>query len=195
MARPDRAPGWSRVFLSHSTEATETFGAALGNAIEAAVALRGSGVALALDGELGAGKTALARGVARGLGAADRVHSPSFTLMHTYAGRLPIYHFDAWMEGRERAFLEGGGAEWLESGGVAIIEWASRVAAWLPRPRLDLRMEHVSTDQPNTRQLTLSAVLEEPSGRADPRSLALKTLVAELRIGDIEAGTGRIEEL
>ena len=195
MAAPEAAPGTRRVFLSHSTEATEAFGAALARAIEATPALRGSGVALALDGELGAGKTALARGVARGLGAADRVHSPSFTLMHTYAGRLPIYHFDAWMEGRERAFLEGGGAEWLDSGGVALIEWASRVAPWLPRPRLDLLLEHMGAHDPHTRRLSLSATLDPSASSADARSLALRTLVAEFEPAQVEAPPGQLEAL
>jgi len=195
MAGPEAAQAARRVFLSHSTEATEAFGAALARAIESAGALRGSGVALALDGDLGAGKTALARGVARGLGAADRVHSPSFTLMHTYAGRLPIYHFDAWMEGRERAFLEGGGAEWLESGGVALIEWASRVARWLPRPRLELRLEHMGAHDPQTRRLSLSAVLDPAAAAAEPRSQALQALVAQLRPEDVAAAPGQFEAL
>ncbi|MEO6711471.1 MAG: tRNA (adenosine(37)-N6)-threonylcarbamoyltransferase complex ATPase subunit type 1 TsaE, partial [Planctomycetota bacterium] len=95
MAEPDPHGAAQRVFLSFSTEATEAFGAALALAIEAQPELVSSGVALTLEGELGSGKTAIARGVARGLGAPDRVHSPSFTLMHTYEGRLPIYHFDA----------------------------------------------------------------------------------------------------
>jgi tRNA threonylcarbamoyladenosine biosynthesis protein TsaE len=111
MAASERELTGLRVFLSRSPEATEALGAALALAIEADALLRAEGVAVALDGELGAGKTALTRGVARGLGAQDCVHSPSFTLMHTYEGRLPIYHFDAWMEGRESAFLDGGGAE------------------------------------------------------------------------------------
>lgn len=166
-----------RWFLSRSTEATEALGAALARAIEASPLLARTGVAVTLEGELGAGKTAVARGVARGLGSPDRVHSPSFTLMHTYEGRLPIFHFDAWMEGRERAFLEGGGAEWLEAGGVALIEWASRVEAWLPLPRLGLLLEHVDGRRPDTRRLTLSAL-----GQAapDPRGLALAALVASL---------------
>jgi hypothetical protein len=62
--------------------------------------------------------------------------------MHLYPGPRPLYHFDAWMAGRERAFLDSGGAEHLSSEGVAAVEWAERVAAWLPRPRLELRFGH-----------------------------------------------------
>ena len=177
MAELDPARAAIRRFRTLSTEATEAFGAALARAIEAQPALALHGVALTLEGELGSGKTAVARGVAAGLGSTDRVHSPSFTLMHTYAGRLPIYHFDAWMEGRERAFLDGGGAEWLAGGGVALIEWGSRVEAWLPLPRLCLVLEHVSAREPNIRKLTLSALVGPPGAHEDPRAPALCELV------------------
>jgi tRNA threonylcarbamoyladenosine biosynthesis protein TsaE len=194
MAASERELTGLRVFLSRSPEATEALGAALALAIEADALLRAEGVAVALDGELGAGKTALTRGVARGLGAQDCVHSPSFTLMHTYEGRLPIYHFDAWMEGRESAFLDGGGAEWLESGGVALIEWAQRVEAWLPRPRLELLLEHVGAAEPEARRLSLSCVPSRPGGVPDPRERALRSLVADLWAGAGELPEGLIEE-
>ena len=184
-----------RVFLSHSTEATEAIGAALGRAIEAQAELVRSGVVLALEGELGGGKTAVTRGVASGLGAKDRVHSPSFTLMHTYEGRLPIYHFDAWMEGRERAFLDGGGAEWLESGGVALIEWARRVEAWLPLPRLGLVLEHMGPQDPETRRLTLSALGPRVVAGDRARIRAVEALVQGLSLGAVRAAPGAIEEL
>jgi tRNA threonylcarbamoyladenosine biosynthesis protein TsaE len=184
----------SRSFRSHSTEATEAFGAALARAIEAQPILVLSGAALTLEGELGSGKTAVVRGVAAGLGASDRVHSPSFTLMHTYEGRLPIYHFDAWMEGRERAFLEGGGAEWLDRGGLAVIEWASRVEAWLPLPRLGLLLEHMGASDPNTRRLVLSACSGELAAQRDPRSRAMAEVVRGLKLSDVQAPRGSIEE-
>ena len=121
--------------VSRSPEATEALGEALGARLAA-------GCVVALDGDLGAGKTTLVRGLARGLGVAEGVASPTYTLMHAYDGRVPVYHFDAWMQGREEAFLEGGGAEWLEAGGVALVEWADRVADWLPAARLSVRIEH-----------------------------------------------------
>jgi len=193
MAEPELRCIASRSFLSHSTEATEAFGAALARAIEADPELVRTGVALTLEGELGSGKTAIARGVARGLGAPDRVHSPSFTLMHTYEGRLPIYHFDAWMEGRERAFLEGGGAEWLDRGGVALIEWASRVEAWLPLPRLGLLLEHMGPLAPDTRRLSLSALASRTGAGALARSRAMEALVRGLRVGESQVAPGAIE--
>jgi tRNA threonylcarbamoyl adenosine modification protein YjeE len=97
---------------------------------------------IGLDGELGTGKTALVRGLAAGLEIEDAVTSPTYTLMHSYPGRLELFHFDAWMEGREAAFLDGGGSEWFTSGGVAVVEWASRVARFLPEDRLELELSH-----------------------------------------------------
>jgi len=129
-----------RRFHSLSTEATEALGEQLGRALPA-------GAVLALDGELGAGKTAFVRGLARGLGIAEPVSSPTFTLMIEYEGRLPFYHFDAWMAGRGSQFLDGGGADYLGSEGVCAVEWASRVADFLPMPRLGIALGHRSPEE------------------------------------------------
>jgi len=104
---------------------------------------------------LGAGKTTFMRGLAVGLGVEEPVSSPTYTLMHQYEGRLTLYHFDAWMEGRERAFLEGGGAEELTGEGVSAVEWAEKVAEYLPHPRLAVRLTHRS---PQERGLELRVV-------------------------------------
>ncbi|MBI5431934.1 MAG: tRNA (adenosine(37)-N6)-threonylcarbamoyltransferase complex ATPase subunit type 1 TsaE [Planctomycetes bacterium] len=125
----------SREFVTRDPQATERLAEHLARGLE-------PGTVLALDGELGAGKTCFVRGLARGLDSVDPVASPTYTLMHEYRGRLPLYHFDAWMQGREEAFLAGGGAEWLEAGGVAAVEWAERVAEHLPRERLHVELAH-----------------------------------------------------
>ena len=146
-----------RRLLSRGPEATEALGERLGRVLEA-------GAILALSGELGTGKTAFVRGLARGLGVEGPVSSPSFTLMQRYeGGRLPLDHFDAWMEGRERAFLADGGAEDLGREGVAAVEWAERVADWLPRPHLALELSHAG---PRERLFTLSVVGSGPAAGA-----------------------------
>lgn len=122
-------------FLSTSVEATEALGEAVGEALS-------PGAVVALSGELGSGKTAFTRGLARGLGVEDEVSSPTYTLMHAYAGPVPLYHFDAWLEGREKALLADGGDEWLRADGVAVVEWAERVAPWLPEERLEVTFAH-----------------------------------------------------
>ncbi len=155
-----------RVFESRADEATEAFGEALGRHLA-------PGCVVALIGELGAGKTVLVRGIARGLGVAAPVTSPTFVLMQQHEGRWPLYHFDAWMSGREALFLEGGGAEFLGGDGVAVVEWADRVEPWLPLPRLEVRLEHRS---PSTRRLRLSLLADE--GRPGPLQAPLEAALA-----------------
>lgn len=145
-----------RVLASSSVEATEALGAALGERLRA-------GARVALSGEMGVGKTAFVRGLARGLGCEEPVASPSFTLMQRHAGRVPLYHFDAWMEGRERAFLLDGGAECLEADGVAVVEWAERVEEFLAGPGLALELAHLG---PSERRIVLAARGSGPKAEA-----------------------------
>lgn len=152
----------TRRFRSRSPEATEELGAALGRAL---VRSGATDAVLALDGELGAGKTTLVRGLGRGLGAEGEVTSPSFTLMHEHPGEVPLWHLDAWMAGRERALLEGGAVEALLAGGVAAIEWGGRVADLLPEPRLEALMTHVAEGE---REVLLQ-VVGQPDGAAAAR--------------------------
>jgi tRNA threonylcarbamoyladenosine biosynthesis protein TsaE len=86
------------------------------------------GWVIALSGELGAGKTQLVKGVARGLGIAARVHSPTFTLVNEYGGgRLRLFHLDLYrLETREQ-ILSAGLEEFLSPDGLAVIEWAERL--------------------------------------------------------------------
>lgn len=117
-------------------EATLALGHALGAAAPA-------GTLVTLSGDLGAGKTTLARGLAAGLGVPEGVSSPTYTLMQLHeGGRLPLAHFDAWMEGREKAFLADGADELLEMDGVTVVEWAERVDDWLAEGRLRVVLSH-----------------------------------------------------
>ncbi|MFM7298848.1 MAG: tRNA (adenosine(37)-N6)-threonylcarbamoyltransferase complex ATPase subunit type 1 TsaE [Planctomycetota bacterium] len=134
-----------REFHSASARDTEALGAALG-------ALLGAGDVVALDGELGGGKTCFVRGLARGLGISAPVSSPTFQLMHAYPGRVPLYHLDAWMRERGEGFLAEGGAEWLRADGVAAVEWAGNVRPWLPDARFEVELRHAGEDR---RVLTL----------------------------------------
>jgi tRNA threonylcarbamoyladenosine biosynthesis protein TsaE len=153
----------ARTFLSRSEAATEALGERIGASVRA-------GTVVTLDGELGSGKTCFVRGLARGLGVTERVNSPTYALMHTYPGRLELYHFDAWMEGRERAFLMDGGLEWMQSGGVAVIEWGNRVAEFLPRPLLALAFEHRGA---NERRISVRVIEREgASDSAETTELA-----------------------
>jgi tRNA threonylcarbamoyl adenosine modification protein YjeE len=124
-----------RVFL-RDAEATAALGLALGRRLR-------PGQALALVGELGAGKTCLARGVARGLGVddPDAVASPTYLLAVEHPGPVPMLHVDAYLPAKTRGFLLDGGVDYLdELGGVAVVEWADRIRDLLPAETLWLEL-------------------------------------------------------
>ena len=127
------------VVVSRSEEETESLGEKL------AAKLRGGDVIL-LYGELGAGKTAFVRGLARGLGAAaDEVSSPTFTLIQEYAGDRTLYHVDLYRV--DTAEADDLGLDELTSGdGVVAVEWAER---WKGRPAraVEVRIEHQGEDE------------------------------------------------
>src|SRR5580658_7865858 len=108
-------------FISHSPAETESLGERWGRAAR-------RGQVIALSGELGAGKTQLVKGIARGLGISARVHSPTFTLVTEYDGAsLRLFHLDLYrLETREQ-ILSAGLGEFLQPDGVSVIEWAERL--------------------------------------------------------------------
>ena len=108
-------------FISHSPAETESLGESFGSAAK-------HGLVIALSGELGAGKTQLVKGLARGLGITVRVHSPTFTLVNEYAGgRLRLFHLDLYRLEALQQIRAAGLEEYLQPDGVAVIEWAERL--------------------------------------------------------------------
>ncbi len=112
-------------YLSHSTAETESIGASLGQRL-----LPGS--VLAYRGDLGMGKTAFTRGLARGLGFTGRVTSPTFTIVNEYEGRIPLFHFDMYRLGSSEELFDIGWEDYLSRGGVCAVEWSERVTDALP---------------------------------------------------------------
>ena len=109
-------------FISHSPAETETLGEALGKILT-------PGTVLAYRGDLGAGKTAFTRGLARGLGAGERVTSPTYTIVNEYlSGRMPLFHFDMYRLGSSEELFDIGWEDYLERGGVCAVEWSENVA-------------------------------------------------------------------
>jgi len=92
-----------------------------------------AGDVLGLDGDLGAGKTHLVKGIAAGLGFVGDVTSPTFTLLQEYrGGRLDLYHADWYRVASDRELAVLGLDEWLDAGGVTVIEWAGKFPGALP---------------------------------------------------------------
>lgn len=108
---------------------------------EMAAAL-GPGDVVLLSGDLGAGKTVLARGLAAGLGVdPEEVRSPTFTLINPYNGRCPVHHVDLYRIDKASDLDELGLEEILGGDGVAIVEWAERLGAWRPQRALVITIE------------------------------------------------------
>ena len=146
----DQASRVSREFLTHSPDETLALAKAIGEAIS-------SPVVIGLIGPLGAGKTLFARGLAAGLGVNGRVTSPSFTLVHTYRGRMTVHHLDVYRLD-DPTDLEGLGFDEMLDDAVVIVEWADRVERLLPRERLDVVIERVDgVDATNTRRIRMVA--------------------------------------
>lgn len=123
-----------RLHLS-DLEATQTFGHALASFLQ-------PGDCLALEGELGAGKTSLSAAIGEALGAPEPLTSPSYLLCHEIDARIPILHLDAYFEPRLRALLEEGLTDRFDSHHLLLVEWADRIADRLPIDRLTLRLSH-----------------------------------------------------
>lgn len=108
-------------YHTSSVEETETLGQRLAQTLEA-------GTVIAFTGDLGAGKTAFTRGLARGLGIAGRVTSPTFTIVNEYeGGRLPLFHFDMYRLGSSDELYDIGWEDYLARGGVCAVEWSENV--------------------------------------------------------------------
>jgi tRNA threonylcarbamoyladenosine biosynthesis protein TsaE len=152
-------------FVSHSAAQTQRLGARLGELLE-------RGDVILLQGGLGAGKTVFAQGVAQGLGVVERVTSPTFTLVHEYEGRLPLYHIDLF---RLAGDVEAGAIgleEYLWGDGVTIIEWPERARGLLTPAYLMVGLRQIAD--------TKRALRFEPKGK---RYLEMLTLFKRVAFG------------
>ncbi|HEV3272080.1 MAG TPA: tRNA (adenosine(37)-N6)-threonylcarbamoyltransferase complex ATPase subunit type 1 TsaE [Candidatus Methylacidiphilales bacterium] len=124
--------------ILNSVEAAQAFG-------EKLAADFTGGEIIALHGVLGAGKTQLAKGLARGLGFYGDVTSPTFTIVHEYCGgRLPMYHIDLYRIQSEKEAVDIGLEEYLPGDGVTVIEWPERIVSLLPPQTQHWGLEVVS---------------------------------------------------
>jgi tRNA threonylcarbamoyladenosine biosynthesis protein TsaE len=137
----------SRLVTARDPAATTRLGRALG-------AIARAGDLVCLWGDLGAGKTHLAKAFAAGLGVTDTVTSPSFILMAEYRGRLPLFHIDPYRLASADDALAGGLIDERQREGVTLVEWPERLGDALPPARLDVRIEGTGDDP---RSITLVA--------------------------------------
>ena len=110
------------IFYTNSPQETEAVGEALGKAVT-------PGTVIAYRGDLGAGKTAFTRGLARGLGSDESVTSPTYTIVNEYlSGRMPLFHFDMYRLKSSDDLFDIGWDDYLDRGGVCAVEWSENVA-------------------------------------------------------------------
>ena len=119
-------------FLSHSEEETLRWAKEYGAALKA-------GDVVLLDGEMGAGKTVVAKGIAAGMGIPDEVTSPTYAYINSYRDRL--FHFDCYRITSEEYAESLGFAEYFEMGGVCLVEWSERIAGLLPPSAKRVKIE------------------------------------------------------
>ncbi len=126
---------------SDSPEATETLAGRLAQLLQ-------PGDFISLHGELGAGKTRFARGVARGLGIDPSIPitSPTYTFLNIYEGRIPLYHFDLYRLSGDDDVIALGFSEYFHGNGICLVEWSERIDSELPQSRLEICFTYVDDE-------------------------------------------------
>ncbi len=132
--------------ITKSPAETESVGAKLAEQLK-------PGAVIAYRGDLGAGKTAFTRGLAKGLGIAESVTSPTYTIVNEYlTGRLPVFHFDMYRLSSSEELFDIGWDDYLERGGVCAVEWSENVADALENP-ITVTIEKTGED---SRRITIT---------------------------------------
>ena len=134
-------------YTTHSPAETETLAQMLGQKLH-------GGSVVAFRGGLGMGKTAFTRGLARGLGYAGRVTSPTFTVVNEYLGSTPLFHFDMYRLDSEDELFDIGWEDYLNRGGVCAVEWSENVSNALPEETVFVDI--VRGDGENDRIITIT---------------------------------------
>ena len=138
----------TRTYVTNNEQETEALGCRLGQCIM-------PGTVIAYTGDLGAGKTAFTRGLARGLNIPDRVTSPTFTIVNEYeGGRLPLFHFDMYRLGSSDELFDIGWEDYLARNGVCAVEWSENIEDALEEDIIKVDIRRGSDD--NQRQIMLT---------------------------------------
>lgn len=131
------------------------------NIAEKLAVLLSAGDVICLFGNLGAGKTVFASGLAFGLHIYDNISSPTFTILHELEGSLPLYHFDVYRITSEE-FLDIGGDEYLYGDGISLIEWPENILDILPTERLEV---HINYNDPLSNNIDRREIIFNPLGQ------------------------------
>ena len=137
--------------ICKSPKQTQKIGETIGN-------LAQPGQTFLLVGDLGAGKTCLTQGIARGLGAKENARSPTFVLVAEYQGRLKIYHMDLYRIETMEEILDLDIDEYFHEDAIFVVEWADKALSMFPKDHLDIRIKYLDE---NTRHLTLTTKSEK----------------------------------
>lgn len=133
--------------ISKSEEETMDIATKLASSLNA-------GDIVCLHGNLGAGKTVFAKGIALGLGISEHITSPTFTIVNEYTGKLLLYHFDTYRITLNE-FIEMGGEEYLYGDGVCLIEWPENIRDILPKKRIEVYLEYMDETIRNIKIITV----------------------------------------
>ena len=155
--------------ITRSPEETARLGMVLGSLLNA-------GDMICLEGDLGAGKTCFAQGVARGMGIDGPVSSPTFTLVNEYYGELTLYHLDVYRLNSPDELEDLGYEEIFYGDGVTLLEWAERVQEVLPAERLEVRINRQPGEEA-TRVIEISP-------RGERYEMLVEELKSVVRFGD-----------
>lgn len=140
----------SMIFESNSPEETFKIARQLGKQAK-------PGEIYCLSGELGVGKTVFYQGFASGLGIAEDINSPTFTILQTYeSGKMPLYHFDVYRLGDAWEMEEIGYDDYFFGEGVCLIEWAELILEILPADRKNVRIEKALNKSYDYRKITVT---------------------------------------
>ena len=138
------------IFYTNSPAETEAVGAALAQKLR-------PGTVIAYRGDLGAGKTAFTRGLAKGLGCEDMVTSPTYTIVNEYlSGKMPLFHFDMYRLGSADDLWDIGWEDYLERGGVCAVEWSENVEEALD----DFILVNIEKTGEDSRKITIEGGTE-----------------------------------
>jgi tRNA threonylcarbamoyladenosine biosynthesis protein TsaE len=155
--------------MTKSPEDTQAFGAAVSTVLL-------PGDVVLLTGDMGAGKTTFVKGLGLALGVAEPITSPTFVLLHTYSGRIPLHHADLYRLDQVEEILDLGIMELIDDGGVALIEWADRGLPAFPTDVLRMQFSYDDDDE-NVRHFTFQGTGKKWADRVDDLTKAIEQWV------------------